>query len=404
MTNQTHFSRIGRTTGRVSSGLLLLLLCASSSAAQNRTVPGPLAKALQPYVDSHSLAGAVVLIADKNKILDLEAVGYSDIATKKLVQTDSVFWIASMTKSMTATALMMLVDEGKVNLDDPVAKFIPEFKNQKVLDPNDPTHTLKVPSHLPTVREILSHTSGMPFHTLARMPAGDAISLQDAVKLFASEPLQYDPGTSYAYSNEGFITAGRVIEVASGIPYGQFMQARLFDPLGMTETKFVPTADELARLVKVYKTNTAGTSLEEIDGLKSGLTYPLDNPKRLAFPAGGLFSTATDVSKFCQMFLNGGVYNSKRYLSEASLGEMLMRQTLPNVKDDYGLGWGLGPRGKYFHAGGYKTYMEIDPDAGRILIFMVQMASRDWPNDGATIMSSFKQAADKLMPTVPEGK
>jgi CubicO group peptidase (beta-lactamase class C family) len=355
-----------------------------------------LAKALQPYVDSHSLAGAVVLVADKDKVLDLEAVGYADIAASKPMQTDSVFWIASMTKSMTAAALMMLVEEGKVNLNDPVAKYIPEFRDQKLLDPNDPAHALKSPSHLPTVRELLSHTSGLPFHTKVKMVAGDAISLQDAVKVFASEPLQFDPGTSYFYSNEGFITLGRIIEVASGVPYGQFMQTRLLGPLGMTETRFVPTTEELTRLAKVYQTNKDKTGLEEIDGLKSGFTYPLDNPKRIAFPAGGLFSTATDVSKFCQMFLNGGTYKGKRYLSEASLKEMTTRQSPLTVKDDYGLGWGLGPRGEYFHAGGYKTYMEINPGTGRILIFMVQMASHEWPNDGGTIMSSLKRAAATL--------
>jgi CubicO group peptidase (beta-lactamase class C family) len=290
----------------------------------------------------------------------------------------------------------MLVDEGKVKLDDPVTKYIPEFQGQKVFAPNDPTHTLKAPSHAPTIRELLSHTSGLPYHSNAKMPADDAISLSDSVKVFASEPLQYDPGNSYTYSNEGFITLGRVIEVASGTPYGQFMQTRLFEPLAMSETRFLPTGEELTRLAKVYQANTAKTGLEETDGLKSGFTFPLDDPNRLAFPAGGLFSTATDVSKFCQMLLAKGVYKGKRYLSEASLKDMITRQTPPTVKDIYGLGWNIGPGGKYFHAGGYKTYMEIDPETDRIMIFMVHLASHEWPNDGGTIMQTFKRAAGNI--------
>jgi CubicO group peptidase (beta-lactamase class C family) len=377
--------------------LWLGALLGTSAFAAEIPNTGVFAKLLQPYVDSNSLAGIVVLAADKDRILDLEAVGYADVAAKKPMQVDTIFWIASMTKPVTATALMMLVDEGKVNLDDPVQKYIPEFKLQMVVDPKDPTDPPKPASHAITVREILSHTSGLPFHPQAKIAKGDAISLEDEARVFAAEPLTFDPGSSYAYSNEGFIVVGRVIEVASGIPYEKFVQDRILTPLGMTETRFVPTADEVTRLAKTYQANATRTGIEElVDALKSGLTFPLDDPKRLPFPAGGLFSTATDMSKFCEMYLNGGVYQGTRYLSEKALKEMTMRQTPPALKDDYGLGWGLGPRHEFFHAGGYKTYMEIDPETGRLLVYMVQFAGHDWPNNGNTLMRTIRDAAAKL--------
>src|SRR5262245_22162734 len=155
------------------------------------------------------------------------------------MKTDNVFWIASMSKPITAVGLMMLVDEGKVKLDDPVEKYLPEFKDQWLAAEQDKDHVLlKKPKHPITVRNILSHTSGMPFKSAMEEPTLDGLALRDAVRSYVLTPLQTEPDTKYQYSNAGINTAGRIIEVVGGMPYEDFMQKRLFDPLGMKDTMF----------------------------------------------------------------------------------------------------------------------------------------------------------------------
>ncbi len=217
---------------------------------------GKIAYALYPFVERHALAGAVTLVADKEKLLSLEAIGFADVAASRPMRPDSLFWIASQSKPITATALMMLVDEGKVRLDDPVEKYLPEFKGQWLAVEQDHDHMLlRRPEHPVTVRHILSHTSGMPFKSAMEEPTLDLLPLRDAVRSYAMTPLQFEPGSKYQYSNAGINTAGRIIEVVSGIPYEEFLQKRLFEPLGMKDTTFWPDAGQLARLAKSYKPN-----------------------------------------------------------------------------------------------------------------------------------------------------
>ena len=350
--------------------------------------PHPIRVYLQHLVDDGTIAGAVYLVGDRDQTIYLEAVGYRDLEAKDRLAPDSMFWIASTTKPVTATALMMLVDEGKVRLDDPVEKYLPEFKGQKVMPQQ---HPLGTDSQLTTgvgvvaplmkaarpirVREILSHTSGLPFRSLKQPGALDLLPLQDQVKSFAAEPLMFQPGTDFSYSNEGFNTAARIIEVVSGEPYEKFLQEHIFDPLGMSDTTFWPGSAQIARLAKSYKLDPATNRLvaTKIDQL----TYPLDDRRR-RYPvaAGGLFSTAADVEKFCRMILDGGVANGHRFVSEESLREMTTRQNGLLNEQGYGLGWTVAGA-TIGHGGAYKNTMEIDRAAGRIFLFMVQQ-SGDW--------------------------
>ena len=197
--------------------------------AASSAPPTHVADVLQPFADDQTFAGAVVLVADKTKILDAGAVGYADLATKKPMDPDDEFWIASMSKAMTAAATMMLIDEGKVHLDDPVEKYLPEFQGQMLVDPKDPTHTPKKPSHPITVREILSHSSGLPFKSAVEKSQLDQLPLKDAVASYAKTPLVFEPGTRFSsLANAGINTAGRIVEVVSGMPYEDFINQRLF--------------------------------------------------------------------------------------------------------------------------------------------------------------------------------
>ena len=175
----------------------------------------------------------------------MEAVGWADVAAGMPMREKKLFWIASQSKPITATALMMLVDEGKVKLDDPVEKYLPEFKDQWLAVEQDKDHILlKKPKHPITVRNILSHTSGLPFKSALEQPTLDLLPLRVAVRSYAMTPLQFEPGSKYQYSNAGINTAGRIIEVVSGMPYEEFLDKRLFEPLGMKDTTFWPNEEQ----------------------------------------------------------------------------------------------------------------------------------------------------------------
>lgn len=353
--------------------------------------PPKLAPAIQPYVDSHTLAGAVLLVADRTAILDVETVGYADREAKTSMKPDSLFWIASMSKPVTAAALMILVDEGKVDLDAPVEKYLPEFKNLWLSVEKDDSHILlKRPGHPPTVRECLSHTSGLPFKSDMEVPTLDCLPLRDAVRSYTLTPLIYEPGTQYQYSNAGINTAGRIIEVVSGMSYESFLDSRLFHPLGMTDTTFWPTEAQVTRLAKGYKPNGQKTELEET---RIGqLQYPLSSKSnRYPMPGGGLFSTATDVAKFCQMILNQGRTGETVILSPNAVRELTRRQTPAAVKESYGLGFSTSGD-SFGHGGAMATNMTIDRSAGLILVYLVQHSGYA-NSDGGEILPTFHRLA-----------
>ena len=395
----THMHAIHRCFATALVVLFLGLETITAVAAESE-----IASKLQPFVDAQTLAGAVTLVASPDKILSLEAVGFSDVDAKTPMKTDDLFWIASMNKAMTAAGLMILVDEGKVKLDDPVEKFLPEFRGQMVIAEKDQRLVvLKKPSHPITVRNLLSHTAGL----VGRSPLEgklDSLSLHDASITYGLLPLQFDPGSKYEYCNPGINTAGRIIEIVSGQPYETFMQQRLFDPLGMTETTFWPTEAQEKRVAKSYKPNSARTGLQVMP--IDQLTYPLSLKSRHPYPAGGLFSTATDVGSFCRMILKGGTLNGKRILSEAAVREMTSTQTGPllnggNGEGGYGLGLSTSRKarpdaiipGACGHGGAYSTHMGIDPDKKIVTVFMVQHAG--YPNDGGNkVFPTFVNAVD----------
>jgi CubicO group peptidase (beta-lactamase class C family) len=205
---------------------LVLFLTVIRGASSPLTAQAPsaatttgIANSLQPFIDSHTLAGAVTLVASKDKVLSLEAVGYADITAQKPMRTDNLFWIASMSKSITATALMMLVDEGKVNVDDPVEKYLPEFKGQMLAVEHEKGKVaLKLPAHPVTVKTLLTHTSGLVNGPVAGK-RWDMTSLRSAVQCYAACPLKFEPGSKFEYNNPGINAVGRIIEVVSGLSY-----------------------------------------------------------------------------------------------------------------------------------------------------------------------------------------
>jgi CubicO group peptidase (beta-lactamase class C family) len=353
-----------------------------SARTEDPTKSKVFAPVLTPFVESNSLAGAVVLVADKDKVLAIEAVGFADIENKKPMATDSLFWIASQTKPITAAALMILVDEGKVKIEDPIEKYLPEFKDIKLKGGDKPKTA-------PTVRQVLSHTSGLPFATPEESPTLDKLSIKEMVASYVKNGLVSEPGTKYQYSNAGINTAGRIIEVVSGMPYEEFLDKRLFGPLGMKDTTFWPSEEQVKRLANTYKPNKDKKGLELTK--TNALQYPVTDRKRQPMPGGGLFSTATDVAKFCQMLLNNGKVGDKQILSEAAVKTLTTKQTPDAIKENYGLGFSVG--GTFGHGGALSTNMTVDPKRGLITVWLVQHVG--FPNDGGKASGVFRATAEK---------
>jgi CubicO group peptidase (beta-lactamase class C family) len=351
-------------------------------------------KSLQPFVDSKVLAGAVTLVADKEKVLSVETVGYSDIGQNVPMKEENLFWIASMSKPITGCAMMILVDEGKVSLDDPVEKFLPEFKGQMVVASKDPNQVvLKKPSHPITIKNVLNHTSGLPFKSPIENPTLDLYPLATRVQSYAMMPLDFEPDTKYQYSNCGINTAGRIIEIVSGKPYEEFVKSRIFDPLGMKDTVSVPNAAQIRRIAKSYKGNRDKSDIEETQIAQ--LKYPLDDVSRQPMPAGGFFSSARDVGQFARMVLNGGSLDGKRILSEKAVKTMTSKQTGNSIATGYGVGFSTNGK-TCGHGGAYSTNMTIDFEKGLVLVFMVQNAG--WRNDdGKKVLPAFMNGAYKSL-------
>jgi CubicO group peptidase (beta-lactamase class C family) len=358
--------------------VFIVLASAASFASQSEPPASPeVTAAMQPYLDSFKLAGVIGIIADKTgKVHYKNLLGYADVEAKKPISEENAFWIASMSKMFAGASIMMLVDEGKVSLDDPVTKFIPQLEKWMVVEEKDQSHILLKALVRPvTVRHVLSHTSGLAGSSELQQATGsDSTPLKARALSSVTGPLQSQPGEKYAYGNQGMNIAARIVEIVSGMPYEEFLQKRFFDPLGMTETTFWPSDAQIARLAGAYGPN------KEKNGYARGgigfLTKPYsDRVHRFPEAGGGLFSTTHDIFRYGLMLANDGQLDGKRYLSHAAMDELRKEQT-GTTKVNYSLGYHLR-NGMFGHDGAYGTDLSVNPTTGMVAIFMVQCTSGD---------------------------
>jgi len=389
---------------------LALFLIVLSQALHAETPAASIRSSLEAFVKDGSLSGAVAVLYQNDKILSEEIVGFRDLESKAPMQADSLFWIASMTKPITAMAVMMLQDEGKLNIEDPVAKYLPEFKNQMLVQEKSGDRVVLVkPARPITIRDLLTHTSGLVGNSPLDDDALDVLSLKEAVITYALSPLQFEPGTKWSYCNPGINTLDRLVEVVSGEEYAAFLQKRILDPLGMKDTTFWPTEAQLARLATSYQPTADGKGLEPTT-IKY-LTEPYSNQKRAPLAAGGLFSTAADLLKLYTMLLNGGEADGKRYLSPGTLALMTTDHT-GDLKSGFtdGMGMGLGfqvvrepvgvtsmlSKGTFGHGGAHGTQGWIDPEKKTIHILLIQRAGLK-NGDASPMRQAFQEAAAALL-------
>jgi CubicO group peptidase (beta-lactamase class C family) len=361
-----------------------------------------IAGAVQRNVDDKRIAGAVTLVVRRGKVAWYKAQGMSDREASKAMPTDAMFRICSMTKPITSTAVMMLYEEGRFLLDDPVSKYLPEFKNPKVLVKRASGETYTIPAAKEiTIRDLLRHTSGITYqwnedlgsaYEKAEVPSGllqfDG-TIGDGVKHLAGLPLLFNPGERFEYSL-GVDVLGRLVEVVSGKPLDEFFRTRIFEPVGMKDTYFFPPDNKLNRLATAY-TYYADKGLNRFPDtpIREGAfvysaDYPSRGPKKLFSGGAGLVSTAMDYAKFCQMMLDEGKVGSTRLLSRKSV-ELMTHDQLGKISSDigFGLGFGvdgvkgplqeLGSVGSYDWGGFFYTAFSIDPKEQMIVIFMAQL-------------------------------
>lgn len=379
----------------------LATLVAGAAPAPDRFAGVP--AAVQPFVDQGEIAGAVMLVADQDKMLHLSAVGVSDLATGRKQRTDDIFWIASMTKPINAVAVALLADDGKLGFDDPVEKYVPEFRDRWVLDEQTADRRVLVKAARPiTLRDLLTHTSGLGEY----QAYGPHWTLAELSRSLAREPLRFQPGTRWSYSTAGTDLLSRVVEVVSGQPFAEFLQQRLFTPLGMKDTTFWISPEQAPRRAHTYRPAASAGKLVEtpIHYMYGGA---VTDPARPAMGGAGLFSTAEDVAKFYQMLLRGGVAGGRRILKPETVAELTRKQT-GDLPARPGMPWGLGfcliadpaqmeanghlSPGTFGHGGAFGTQSWADPKTGLVYVFMIQRDKIPTNPDNSAMRRAYQDA------------
>jgi len=360
---------------------------------------------VQRYVDAKEITGAVTIVARRGKVAHFEAQGLMDVEAKVPMRKDAIFRMASMSKPVTGVAILMLVEEGKVRLTDPVSRFIPGFKDLQVaiVKPNQPgagrggrgqappepeIYTVPAMREI-TVRDLLTHTSGLESSGVGNRTASRAAprlktdSLATYIPKLAAGPLDFQPGTVWQYSLlSGMETLGRIVEIASGQTFDQFLRQRLFDPLGMKDTAFVVPAEKQSRLVTLYTRRPTG--LERI-----GTPDWLDTTT-LFSGGGGLYSTAEDYLQFAEMLANGGELNGHRFLSPRTVDQMASNHVgdlfEKSTTGGRGMGFGLSVRvvidraeansavgnGSFGWSGAFGTHFWVDRKDQLAAVLLIQ--------------------------------
>jgi len=346
-----------------------------------------IAERMNEFIADQQVSGSVTLVARGGRIVHLGAVGCADMENERPMCRDTIFAIASMTKPITATAVMILQDSGKLSVDDPVSKYIPQFREVSIDG--------KRASREITIRDLMTHTSGVGG---SQRNQG---SLQRTVELIAEQPFQFQPGSKWKYS-PGLTVCGRVVEVASGQPFDRFLDERIFRPLKMVDTTFCPTPLQRDRLAQLYKPSADKKSIQATAHWISELSED-----RTPNPSGGLFSTASDMARFYQMILNGGQLDGERIVSEAAVRQMTNVQTGDLITGfTPGNGWGLGwcivrePQGvtrmlspgTFGHGGAFGTQGWVDPVREMIFVLMIQRTGFG-NGDASDIRGKFQEIA-----------
>ncbi|MBM3787714.1 MAG: beta-lactamase family protein [Acidobacteria bacterium] len=344
---------------------------------------------LRQFVDSGQAAGMVTLVARRGQVASLGAIGYTDFDSKTPIQTDAIFQLHSMTKPIVCMGVLQLAEEGKVALTDPVEKHLPEFRGLMVggRPAADGSRTLVKPARPVTLRDLMTHTGGMmlnPPPGIGELHGALHKPLADVALIYSQQPLLFQPGTEWSYSNAGIAVLARIIEVHSSLPFEKYLEARIFKPLGMNDTFIFPPTATHHRMPVAYLLKDGKPVKYTMDPLGEG-AMKFRVGARYSLPEGGLYSTAADLFRLYQAMLNKGQLDGQRILSPAAIEVMTANHTGSLKTSQPGAGWGLGnfvltepaaqlslaSLGSYGHGGRYGTFYLVDPAKQMISIFLI---------------------------------
>ena len=351
----------------------LLLLLVLSLLPAVRAAEYPLKQTFEPYITNGDLPGFMTIIADKDGIVQTDVFGFQNVEKQEPWTMDTVFWIASQSKPFVGVAVMMLVEENKLSLTEPLSTYVREFADVRVVAERNEKQTLLVPVERPlTLEHLMTHSSGLPPDPLSHRRQGlEAASLDTTLTLALITPLEAQPGTKSIYSNFGIDTAAAIVARVARMPFEDFIQQRILDPLGMKDTTFWPTLEQQARHATVYRLDK---ETEKIVPHRLGLIHPLeDRHKRFAEAGGGLFSTPTDLTRFFRMLLNKGELDGKRLLKEESVVEMAKIRLDPAFAS--GIGVRTNREGVFGHNGAAATQAYINWNKNYTSLFFAQFAN-----------------------------
>jgi CubicO group peptidase (beta-lactamase class C family) len=339
----------------------------------------PATAVAEASVEAARKPGTIDMAVTPDGIRTCRVTGFADIEGGRPMAMDTLLWMASTGKVVTSAAFMTLVDAGRVSLDDPVWKYLPHFRTlYRARDPEHPGDDVVPLENTVTLRHLLSHTAGLQWLPgFFQHRELTYLSLESQTHVYAASPFLFEPGTSWRYSNAGINTVGRVIEVVTGKSYEDFMDETVFNPLGMADTGYHPTPEQVARRAYGYAYDNETRSWVCSAVTPQMSLIPYDGPNRHAECGGGLFSTAADMARFARMVAGGGVFEGRRIVSEAALREICRRQTPPGAPNEYGLGSQVGTVG---HGGAWGTQMRVDLDRREGTLHLVQKAGK-WPED-----------------------
>lgn len=378
-------------TSCVKSMVVLMALCCLTACEQTKSGESETSYAkevLQPYVDNGQLAGAISVFY-KDGVQETCCVGYADVAKKRPIRMDNVFMQCSQTKGFCGVTIAKLVEEGKLSLDDPVSKYLPEFKELWVLgEDKDSIKTLHKAKNVLTVRMVLNHTGGFPFEISAKRNdvrgggwTGGA-PLRQTASIAAASPIMFEPGTRELYSNTGIDIGGAIVEVITGMKWEDYLKQEVLDPLGMESTWFWPTDEQLKNKIELYefKENAPAEWREEM----AWQQRPYNDSHVFASAGAGLWTTANDQLKFYKMLMNLGLGdNGNRILKEETVKSLLASNTRPEGLGGYSLGLAApvedNEEAWFGHGGAWGTNCSVNWHKKQLKLWVIQSAGGNQP-------------------------
>ena len=353
------------------------------------------ADAVNPYIESGECPGAISILS-KPGAQEIACLGWANVEKKIPMSLDRTFMQCSQTKGFCGVTIAMLVEEGRISLDDPVAKYLPEFKTLIIAGKDDKGNPTRTPAkNVLTIRMVMNHTGGFPFEIPSKVEKGwSSLSLRDTAREAAANPIFFEPGTKMRYSNTGIDIGAAIIEVVTGKPWEVFLKERVLDPLGMKDTTFQPTDEQLSRAISMYDVHSGKPAT--FRAYNKWMPPPHNGPTVFPSAGAGLWTTAADQLKFYKMLMNLGVGdNGVRILKEDTVKNLLATSTRPAELGEYSLGLGVNRKlGTMGHGGAWKTNCQVNWKNKELRLWVVQQNGKATP-----WVKKWRAAADKFFAT-----